>query len=331
MATAITQQGPDSSMNASTKSRKSRKQPTTLSLRGRVRPVTERGKQKSSYNAVKHGIFAVGLVRDRESRTQYHRIVADMVETLQPVGRLEEILVEKLTMLVWRYRRLLQAEAAEVAREAESAEEGNLEGKTRAMLMLKGEMGLIPGALLTKNEVGLQVGIETLTELRQLVQEKGLNWERDREALKALCGSVKEQGEKDHITLRVVDEGKEDKGPDPSGPLASRYRELAGTGTDQQSATDVPRDSAESMVSMLKEKIETYELMLRDWCERSDDRNRLQATTALVPRQEVTDRLQRYEGSLERSFDRTLSQLERLQRLRLGQPVLPALKVDVSH
>jgi hypothetical protein len=30
------------------------------------------------------------------------------------------------------------------------------------------------------------------------------------------------------------------------------------------------------------------------------------------------DRLLRYEASLERSFDRTLGQLERLQRMRLG-------------
>ena len=54
-----------------------------------------------------------------------------MVETLQSVGRLEEILVEKLAMLVWRYRRLLQAEAPEVAWEAEFAEDGNMEGKVR--------------------------------------------------------------------------------------------------------------------------------------------------------------------------------------------------------
>jgi hypothetical protein len=119
-----------------------------------------------------------------------------MVETVQPMGRLEEILVEKLAMLVWRYRRLLQAEAAEVARETEFAEEGNLEGKTKAMLMLRGETGLIPGALLTKNEVALQGGIDALWELRKLVQEKGLNWERDRDALKTLYGSVKEQGGK---------------------------------------------------------------------------------------------------------------------------------------
>src|SRR5438876_9184083 len=43
------------------------------------------------------------------------------------------------------------------------------------------------------------------------------------------------------------------------------------------------------------------------------------------------DRLLRYEASLERTLDRTLSQLERLQRMRLGQPVLPKLEVRHSE
>lgn len=42
------------------------------------------------------------------------------------------------------------------------------------------------------------------------------------------------------------------------------------------------------------------------------------------------DGILRYEASIERSFDRTLSQLERLQRIRLGQPVLPKLEVQHS-
>jgi len=42
------------------------------------------------------------------------------------------------------------------------------------------------------------------------------------------------------------------------------------------------------------------------------------------------DLLLRYESNLERSFDRTLSQLERLQRIRNGQPVPPTLNVNVS-
>jgi hypothetical protein len=42
------------------------------------------------------------------------------------------------------------------------------------------------------------------------------------------------------------------------------------------------------------------------------------------------DHLVRYETSLERAFDRTLSQLERHQQMRVGQPTLLAIKVDVS-
>jgi hypothetical protein len=82
---------------------------------------------------------------------------------------------------------------------------------------------------------------------------------------------------------------------------------------------------------MLTEDIEYLESMLKEWSQHGDDRNQLEESRRLVPWQKASDRLQRYEGSLERSFDRTLSQLERLQRIRLGQPVLPAIKVDVSH
>ena len=67
---------------------------------------------------------------------------------------------------------------------------------------------------------------------------------------------------------------------------------------------------------------------VKQWHEIGDDRNRAQEATCLIP---FNDRFQRYEASLDRSFDRTLSQLERLQRVRSGQPVLPAIKVDVSH
>lgn len=45
---------------------------------------------------------------------------------------------------------------------------------------------------------------------------------------------------------------------------------------------------------------------------------------------EATDSVLRYEASIERAIERTLSQLERLQRTRKGQAVLPAIKVDVS-
>jgi hypothetical protein len=59
-------------------------------------------------------------------------------------------------------------------------------------------------------------------------------------------------------------------------------------------------------------------------------RTQLEIACRNVPDGPVLDRLLRYEVSLDRSFDRTLSQLERLQRIRKGQPVLPELKVRHS-
>jgi hypothetical protein len=47
-------------------------------------------------------------------------------------------------------------------------------------------------------------------------------------------------------------------------------------------------------------------------------------------RQQPLDLLIRYESSLERAFDRALNQLERLQRIRNGQPVPPTVKMHIS-
>ena len=48
-----------------------------------------------------------------------------------------------------------------------------------------------------------------------------------------------------------------------------------------------------------------------------------------VPDSSEMDRLLRYEASLERAFDRALSQLERVQKIRRGQPVVPTMDVRV--
>jgi hypothetical protein len=42
---------------------------------------------------------------------------------------------------------------------------------------------------------------------------------------------------------------------------------------------------------------------------------------AVIPGEEVSDRLMRYETHLSRAIDRILNRLERLQRMRQGQPV----------
>jgi hypothetical protein len=51
---------------------------------------------------------------------------------------------------------------------------------------------------------------------------------------------------------------------------------------------------------------------------------------AIVRKTPAPEVLMRYETNLERDIDRTLNQLERLQRMRMGQPVPPPVKVEVS-
>jgi hypothetical protein len=59
-------------------------------------------------------------------------------------------------------------------------------------------------------------------------------------------------------------------------------------------------------------------------------RTKLEMLRRNIPDSPALDRLLRYEANLDRSFDRTLGQLERLQRMRRGQPLPPTLDVKIS-
>jgi hypothetical protein len=74
-------------------------------------PRTPNGKERSKYNAVKHGIFSKVVVLEGEPRGTFDKLLSGLFSDLQPVGELERILVEKIAILVWRYRRLIVTEA----------------------------------------------------------------------------------------------------------------------------------------------------------------------------------------------------------------------------
>ncbi len=49
-----------------------------------------------------------------EPREKYESLLNELQEALQPAGKLEQLLVEKLASISWRYRRFLTAEGAEI-------------------------------------------------------------------------------------------------------------------------------------------------------------------------------------------------------------------------
>jgi hypothetical protein len=89
-------------------------------------------------------------------------------------------------------------------------------------------------------------------------------------------------------------------------------------------------DAKESFLAELDGEIKRVERYMKARASMEVERKKLEALRQHVPLTAQFDHLVRYETSLERSFDRTLSQLERLQRMRLDQPVLPKLEVHHS-
>ena len=77
-------------------------------------PRTAKGKAIASRNALKHGIFSSVLLLTSESRDRYNFLLSGLCEHFKPIGTLEEVLVEKIAVTIWRYRRLISTETAEI-------------------------------------------------------------------------------------------------------------------------------------------------------------------------------------------------------------------------
>lgn len=104
------QQDRDSSGDGSGPTRAEKHGTSSSLTRAATGPRTQQGKERSKHNALKCGIFSKVVVLKGESRAEFEDLLDGLRNYLQPEGTLEEILVEKLTALFWRERRLIIAD-----------------------------------------------------------------------------------------------------------------------------------------------------------------------------------------------------------------------------
>lgn len=80
--------------------------------------VTEEGKAVVAKNAVKHGIFARDIIiptgDGAENENEYRELLANLIQSLNPSGQLEHLLVEKIAVDFWRLRRVLRFETGSI-------------------------------------------------------------------------------------------------------------------------------------------------------------------------------------------------------------------------
>jgi len=75
---------------------------------------SEQGKNVVALNAVKHGIFSTRLIMPFESADEYGELLDGLIESLNPTGSVEQLLVEKVAVAMWRQLRLTRAESASI-------------------------------------------------------------------------------------------------------------------------------------------------------------------------------------------------------------------------
>jgi hypothetical protein len=91
---------------------------TTSTHNGRVtQPITEPAPtpyEVVRFNALKHGILSRYTVLSHESHADYESLVNSLMAEHLPAGATEQHLIEELASVIWRKRRVLQAEGATI-------------------------------------------------------------------------------------------------------------------------------------------------------------------------------------------------------------------------
>lgn len=75
-------------------------------------PKTPEGRQRSSRNAIRHGLTAQQVVVAHESRPEFEALKAAIIDELQPATEIESQLVDDLIKYRWRLGRIVRIETA---------------------------------------------------------------------------------------------------------------------------------------------------------------------------------------------------------------------------
>lgn len=280
---------------------------------------TDAGKEVIKYNALKHGLLAKEVVitvgEGAEDPEEFGRLLTDLQEQLNPVGTIEEILVEKIAAAYWRLRRAYRYEVGLIRDENDLATDQFYNRKT-----WEGKK-----ANKSPNEISDEI---------EQAKEAIKYWKKDSEALRKMHKAGKklediyEWGENWGLLQDSVADLFEDE--------RFRYdfvepKELRECLVKEQEWCD--KDIWERLIDLCNEQVDHHKnTIIKLEKEKHKNELKLQVVKKLgnIPAKEELDRLLRYESTIERQFYKALNQLERIQRLRSGDNVPPPIAVDVA-
>src|SRR5271157_1199561 len=275
-------------------------------------PRTPEGRAVSRMNAVKHGILSSHLLVCspylKESAREFATLRQRCWEDLSPHAPLEEMLVDQIVTAQWRLRRALKAESGEIALALDAVRPAIAEPNLRSKWLLWQASGDVTCAM-RQSALGIFYLESYLKKLRALVEKEG---ELTEAAVQDLVESLGGQP----TTLTEV-------------LLGLRSRSLENPGGLEPDALRARHK--DQVLAYIDRELGFLSSSERESISRESAQHDSRPAAATLPSLEVLDKILRYETKLERQMYRAMNQLERLQRLRQGEPVPPPLTVEVSE
>lgn len=247
-------------------------------------PTTQGNYAMVRFNALKHGILSRHTVLSHEDADEYQALLTALLEEHQPAGATEAHLVEELASIVWRKRRVLQAEGASINQ--------GLKGAAR------NAEGVIPAAV--PFEFGLSGQGSDLRDLLALtpdeVERRQRDARHDLEATRRAAAILRRGG------AQAYDKALRTLLPD------SRDWWHASVEDEEYPAT------AEGLADFIREHLEPLCIGLE---KEARHHEAIKAQTLGEGLQaHRLERLSRYETHLDRKFERSLAMLVKLKELR---------------
>ena len=236
------------------------------------------------FNALKHGILSRYTVLSHENHADYESLVNSLMDEHLPAGATEQHLIEELASVIWRKRRVLQAEGATINK---GLKESARSAKTVIPAAAPFEMGLS----------GENTDIRDLMDLKpEDVVESQRSARHDLDATNKASAILRKGGE------RAYDKALRALLPDSREWWESQVEEEEYTA------------DAEGLSSFISEH-------LSPMCHRQEKESRhhdaiVNQTIGEGLQAYKLEKLSRYETHLDRKFERNLAMLIKLKDLR---------------
>ena len=247
-------------------------------------PTTNGNYEAVRFNAIQHGILSRYTVLAHEDANEYRVLLSALREEHQPTGATEAHLVEELAGIIWRKRRVLQAEGATINQ--------GLKGAAR------NAEGVIPAA--APFELGLSGKGTDLRDLVGMTPEKIA--ERQRDARHDLDATNKAAAILRRGGANAYDKALRALLPD-SRDWWQEYVDDEGYPATAEGLAEFIRKHLEPICITTEKEARHHEAIKAQTLGEGLQVHRL-------------EKLTRYETHLDRKFERTLSMLVKLKELR---------------